>query len=142
MAGQEIIKSWLPARHVGQGAVIPGLENAEDFPRTKGAEYIMRKNTESYLLDCCFFLALTTIGLFPLPSFLKTCNISSASSKGTVIKEKLSNILTSSILLSSILAFCFSNFINLPRVIESALPSATNSLAVPALSTDISLISL
>jgi hypothetical protein len=34
MAGREKIKSWLPARQIGRRAVIPGLENAEDFPRT------------------------------------------------------------------------------------------------------------
>jgi len=40
-----------------------------------------------------FSLAFSIMGLFPLLFFLKTVNITSASLKGTVIKENLSNII-------------------------------------------------
>jgi hypothetical protein len=43
MAGREKTKSWLPVRTDSSGlAVIPGLESAEDFPRTKSAEDFTR----------------------------------------------------------------------------------------------------
>jgi hypothetical protein len=61
-------------------AVIPGLENAEDFPRTKGAEDFPRTKgaedfTQKYFEMCIKLLSCKAKEIYGIPGFARKYNI-------------------------------------------------------------------